>query len=332
MSSPLSRRRVLLSSSAALAVSIASRRVRAQADPTWPTRPVTLVVPFPPGGGTDVSARTLAERLSALLGKPFVIENRPGATGNIGNDLVAHAAPDGYTVLVQGTIIGMFPHIFPKLGYDPLKDLKAICTVAESPTVLVVDADTSVRSLRDLVTAGKADGARPLNYGSAGIGSPQHLAAEQFARAIGLSVQHVAYRGSTPAINDLMGRQIDFGVFSLSSVLPLITGRKLRALALMSRTRSSLLPEVATTAELGYPAVDSSIRFALFVPAGTPSDVIARLASANNRAIAEPQVKAKFAALGYEVVTSTPAEASAMVVHESELWRPIVKELGLKLE
>jgi tripartite-type tricarboxylate transporter receptor subunit TctC len=303
----------------------------AQAD-AWPSRPIKLVVPFPPGGGTDVLARMLADRLRPLLGQTVVIDNRPGATGNIGNDAVAKAPPDGYTVLVQGTIIGMFPHIFAKLTHDPLKDLYAVGAVAESANVIVVNPSSPFNSLQDMVKAAQANPGKPLNYGTAGVGSPQHLAMEQLARIAGVKLQHITYKGTAPAVNDLLGGQTDVGAFSLSSMLTLIQGKKLRVLAVMTDKRTSLLPDVPTAAELGFKGVDSSIRFALFVPTGTPPDVVARLAAANRRALADPVLKEQFLKAGYEVVTSTPEQAAAMVRREHEVWGPVVKDLGLKME
>ena len=305
---------------------------RALAQPAWPNRPIKLVVPFPPGGGTDVLARMVAERLRPLLGETVVIDNRPGATGNIGNDFVAKAPPDGYTVLIQGTIIGMFPHIFAKLSYDPVKDLVAVGTIAESPNVIVVNPASPFNSMQDLVKAAKADPSKMLNYGSAGVGSPQHLAMEQLARIAGIKVQHINYRGTAPAVNDLLANQTHFGAYSLSSMLPLIQGKKLRVLAVMSEKRTALVPDVPTLAELGFPGVDSSIRFALFVPFGTPPDITARLAAANGKAIADPVLKESFLKAGYEVVTATPEQTAAMVRREFTTWGPVVNDLGLKPE
>lgn len=326
---PLFTRRAAAALLAGVPLAFATTTVAAQS--AWPTQTVKLVVPFPPGGGTDVLARMLADKLRPSLSQPIVIENRPGATGNIGNDLVAKAAPDGHTVLMQGTIIGMFPHIFPKLTYDPLKDLVAVGTVAESPNVIVVEASSPLKSLADLVKAGKAD-ARSLNYGTAGLGSPQHLAIEQLASLAGMKLQHITYRGTSPAVTDLLAKQTHFGAFSLSSMLPLIQGNKVRVLAVMSDKRTALLPDAPTVAELGYKGVDSSIRFALFVPAGTPPDVIAKLVAANAKAIADPGLKESFHKAGYETVSATPQQTAAMVQREHDLWGPVVRQLNLKPE
>jgi tripartite-type tricarboxylate transporter receptor subunit TctC len=311
---------------------LAAATTFAQTAATWPSKPVKLVVPFPPGGGTDVLARMVAEKLRPMLGESVVIDNRPGATGNIGNDFVSKSQPDGHTVLIQGTIIGMFPHIFAKLSYDPLKDLVAVGTMAESANVIVVNPASPFNSVADIVKAAKADPSRPINYGTAGVGSPQHLAMEQLASIAGIKVQHINYKGTAPAVNDLLANQTQVGAFSLSSMLPLIQGNKLRVLAVMTEKRTALLPQVPTVAELGFPGVDSSIRFALFVPTGTPPDIIAKLAAANTRAMADPVLKENFLKAGYEIVSATPEQTAAMVRRENTVWGPVVKNLGLKME
>lgn len=323
-------RRVAAVLVASLSLGIVPAGALAQSGPS--SQPIKLVVPFPPGGGTDVLARMLAEKLRPQLNQPVVIDNRPGATGNIGNDIVAKAPPDGHTVLVQGTIIGMFPHIFSKLSYDPLKDLAGVGMVAESPNVIVVQPSSRIQTLADLVKVAKGDPGKPMNYGTAGVGSPQHLAMEQLASLSGIKLQHVNYRGTNPAVTDLLGGQTDFGAFSLSSMLPLIQSKKVRVLAVMTEKRTSLLPDVPAMAELGYKGVDSSIRFGLFVPAGTPADVIARLAAANSKAIADPGLKESFVKGGYEVVSATPQQTDALVQREHAVWGPVVKQLGLKPE
>jgi tripartite-type tricarboxylate transporter receptor subunit TctC len=315
----------------ATAMGLALPPMSVQAQEAWPSKQIRVIVPFPPGGGTDVLARMMAEKMRADLNQPLVIDNRPGATGNIGNDLVAKSNPDGYTLLVQGTIIGMFPHIFGKLGYDPLKDLKATGTIAESPNVIVVNADSPLQSVQDLIVAARSS-ATGLNYGTAGVGSPQHLAMEQLAHLAGIKVQHITYRGTTPAVTDLLAGQTQVGAFSLSSVLSLIQGRKLRVLAVMSERRTPLLPAAPTLQEVGFKGFDSSIRFAFFVPTATPAPIVARLNAATRHALADPGVQAEFAKAGYDAIASSPEETDAMVKKEYATWGPIVKALNLKLE
>lgn len=331
MSHPLrpSRRHLL---GVALSLPFASIALPAGAQAAWPSRSVKLVVPFPPGGGTDVLARMLAEHLRPLLGQPVVIDNRPGATGNIGNELVAKSPADGYTLLIQGTIIGMFPHIFQKLAYDPLKDLAAVGMVAESPYVIVANVDSPYKSLQDIVRTAKSDPSKPLPYATAGVGSPSHLAMEQFANLAGIKLEHVTYRGTAPALNDLLAGTTQFGSYSLSSLLSLIQGNKVRVIAVMTEKRSPLLPDTPGMAELGFAGVDSSIRFGLFAPAGTPADILAKLAALNAKATADTALRDAFVKAGYEVVASTPQQMAAMVQHEYTVWGPVVRRLGLKPE
>ncbi|VWX61296.1 conserved hypothetical protein [Burkholderiales bacterium 8X] len=326
------RRRLLGAACALPILGLAAIAPAAWSQEAWPSRPVKLVVPFPPGGGTDVLARMLAERLRPLFGQAVVIDNRPGATGNIGNELVAKAPADGYTLLMQGTIIGMFPHIFQKLGYDPLKDLAAVGMVAESPYVIVANVDSPYKSLGDIVAAAKASSSQPLPYATAGVGSPSHLAMEQLASLAGVRLQHVTYRGTAPALNDLLAGTTLFGSYSLSSLLGLIQSNKVRVIAVMTQARSPLLPETPGMAELGFKAVDSSIRFGLFAPAGTPPDLQARLSATIAKATADPGLRDAFVKAGYEVVTSTPQQMQVLVQREHEMWGPIVRSLGLKPE
>jgi tripartite-type tricarboxylate transporter receptor subunit TctC len=326
MNLALSRRTLLA------ALSLSGLPAAGWAQDAWPSKPVRLVVPFPPGGGTDVLARMLVDRLRPLLGQPVVIDNRPGATGNIGNSVVAKSPADGYTLLMQGTIIGMFPHLFQKLNYDPLKDLAAVGMVAESPYVVVSNLDSPFQTVQDIVKAGKADPSKPLAYSTAGAGSPSHLAMEQFASLAGIKLQHITYRGTAPALNDLVGGQVQLGSFSLSGLLSLIQAKRIRVLAVMTEKRSAQLPGIPTLSELGFPKVDASIRFGLFVPAGTPPDIVAKLAATNNNALADPSLREAFVKSGYEVMTSTPEQMAAMVQREHDVWGPVVKALGLQPE
>lgn len=221
--------------------------------------------------------------------------------------------------------------IFTKLSYDPVKDLQAVGTIAESPNVIVVNPASRFNSVAELVAAGKAKPGS-LNYATAGVGSPQHLALEQMANIAGIKLQHIIYRGTAPAVTDLLANQTDLGAFSLSSVLSLIQGKKLRVLAVMSEKRTPLLADVPTLQDLGFAGVDSSIRFAFFVPPGTPTPIIARLNQATQRALNDPIIKAEFAKAGYDAIASTTEQTTAMVQKEYATWGPIVKQLGLKME
>jgi len=294
----------------------------------YPTKPVSIVVPFPPGGGTDVLIRLMTERLGALLGQPVVVDNRPGATGSIGNDRVAKAAPDGYTLLAQASIIGVFPHMLPGLLYNPLRDFAAIGMIGETPTVFVVHPDFPATVLKDLAAPSRR---KPLTFGTAGIGSPQHLGTERMTRELGIAAEHVPYRGTAPAVTDLLGRQIDFAAFSLSSVLPLIREGKLKALAIHRARRSALAPEIPAASEQGVNDAGSSVRFLLLAPARTPAETIGRLNATLNAVLRVPDVAKGFADRGYEVIASTPEFAQADVAEQERIWAPVVRQLGISL-
>ena len=296
---------------------------------SWPTQPLRLVVPFPVGGGTDTLARAIIDRLGARLGQPVLIENRAGASGNIGTDAVARSTPDGHTVLLHVTMMSTYKLTFPKLPYDALTDLVGVGTVGESPNVLVVPAGSDVHNLQQMAAAARVK-AGGLNYGSAGLGSPQHLATEQLARLGNFKLQHVAYKGVAPAVTDVMGGQIDMAAISLAAVLPMIEGKRVRALALLSAKRTQLAPDIPTAAEAGMPGLDSTVRFILMAPARTPSAVVARLNADLNATLAEPAVKQALAKAGYDAMQSTPEQTQAMLRKELELWSPIIKALDLE--
>ena len=319
---------------AALALGAGVSVAHAQVPADFPNRPLRLITLTTAGGTLDILARMIADDISRQWGQPMMVENRVGAGGNIGAEATARSAPDGYTIgMVTVSSHGINPTLYgEQMRYDAVKDFAPIILAAETKNVIVVNPASPFNSMQDLVKAAKADPAKMLNYGSAGVGSPQHLAMEQLARIAGIKVQHINYRGTAPAVNDLLANQTHFGAYSLSSMLPLIQGKKLRVLAVMSEKRTALVPEVPTLAELGFPGVDSSIRFALFVPAGTPPDITARLAAANGKAIADPVLKESFLKAGYEVVTATPEQTAAMVRREFTMWGPVVTDLGLKPE
>lgn len=298
---------------------------------TYPSKPIKMIVPFPPGGGTDVIARIIAEKFQERLGQPVVPENRPGATGNIGTEIVANSAPDGTTLLVNITALGMYPLVFQKLPFDPFKDLTMVGTMVETPSVLVVPQNSPIKTLAEFVAKAKA-APKPMTYGSGGNGSPPHLAAERFAGLNGLKVEHVNYRGTLPAAQDVIGSHIDFGAFSLSGILGLVQGSQLRPLVTLSSKRSSLLPDLPTAAESGYPGVDSRLRFILAVRAGTPQAIVDRLNQELNWALDQADVRDRSMKAGLEPVKSTPAEAAAMLAFERDTWEPIVRANNIKFD
>lgn len=297
----------------------------------FPSQPVRVVVPFPPGGGTDILVRLIQDKYAARLGQPVVIDNRPGASGNIGGGVVAKSKPDGYTLLVQATIVGIYPTVFASLPYDPQKDFVWIGGVAESPAVIVTNPNSKLKTIADLMAQAKA---RPkqVNFASAGVGSPQHLATERLGRLNNVTFTHVPYKGSATAITDLLSGVLDFGTLSFSSVLPLIQEGKLRALALASDKRSKLMPDVPTIKEAGLGDVSGTVRFIVGAPAGTPDAAVAKLSTDLNAVVKDPEIQEGFAKRGYEITLATPKEVLAMVREQKELWEPLVRELKLKFD
>ncbi len=297
----------------------------------FPSQPVRVVVPFPPGGGTDILVRLIQDKYAAKLGQPVVIDNRPGASGNIGGGVVAKSKPDGYTLLVQATIVGIYPTVFASLPYDPQKDFAWIGGVAESPAVIVTNPNSKLKTIADLMAEGKA---RPkqVNFASAGVGSPQHLATERLGRLNNVEFTHVPYKGSATAVTDLLSGVLDFGTLSLSSVLPLIQEGKLRALALASDNRSKLMPQVPTIKEAGLGDVSGTVRFIIGAPTGTPDAAVEKLSADLNAVVKDPEIQEGFAKRGYEITLATPKEVSAMVREQKELWDPLVRELKLKFD
>ena len=314
-------RRVALPALAALMV---SPWALAQA-PNWPERAVKWVVPFPPGGAMDAIARTLADEMGRDLGKPFVIENRPGAGGNIGADLVSKAKPDGHTMMITSIGMATNPFLYQKLSYDPIKDFAPVSLLAVVPNVLVVnDTQPNVKTVKDVLEAARKSPGK-LTYASAGNGTPIHLAGELSAQLATAEMLHVPYRGSGPAVSDLLGGQVNYMFDSITSAKPHIESGKLRALGVTTAKRSSALPKVPTIAEAGLPGYDLSPWFAVFVPAGTSAEVVGALNKALLGAMAKPAVKAKFAHIGAEPIGSSPAELTTHLKRETERWGDLIR-------
>ena len=327
MSAPVPRgtRRGLMA-----ALALAAPRAMAQPAP-WPARPIRLVIPFPPGGPTDIVARVLAERMSRTLGQPLVVENRPGANGNIGNDAVAKAEPDGYTVLYNTSSIALSPALYARLPYDMLRDLAPVVQTATIPLVLAVNPGLPVRDVRGFVEYLRA---RPgqLSYGSAGNGNVTHLAAFLLLRSQGLDAVHVGYRGSAPALVDAVGGQVQFLTDTVNSALPLIREGRLRALAVTSPKRLAPLPDVPTIAETLVPGFDVGAWQGIMVPARTPAPVIAALNAAAMGALADSDVRAKLAEQGTEPLGSTPEEYGRILRKETARWGRVIAESGVRLD
>ena len=298
----------------------------------YPSRPVNLIVPFPPGGSTTVMARNVADKLSAALGQQIVVENRGGAGGTLGTRFVAKAPPDGYTILLSYTAtMAIAPAMNANAGYDPHKDFTPIGMIGFAPNVLVVHPSMPVHSIAELIAYAKAAPA-PLQYGSPGVGTVNHLAGEYLASEAGLKLQHVPYKGNGPAISDLLGGHIPMMFLPIPVALGNVKAGTLRALAITTAKRSSLLPDLPTLAESGVPGFDAALRYGLMAPAGTPLAVIARLNRELNAALASEDVKERLATEGAESLPGTPEAYAADVAGDEMKWGGLVKKLGLKVE
>ena len=301
----------------------------------YPTRPIRIVVPFPPGGSTDLLARRIGEALTKALGQPVVVENRPGAGGTTGADAVAKAAPDGYTLLMGVTGSNAISvSLNPKLPYDPVSAFAPVTQVVAAPLVLVVNAASGIRTVRDYVAAARA---LPMTYASPGNGTSMHLTGEMFALAAGVKLTHVPYKGSAGALNDVLAGTVQsmFGDFLV--VLPQIRAGKLLALAVSSARRHPLLPDVPTIAEAGagvgsLAGLEAASWQGLFAPAGTPREIVARLNAEAVRALDSPDIKDFFGAQGFIVTGSTPEQFKALVESEVQKWGRIVKAAGVVAE
>ncbi|ROR48969.1 tripartite tricarboxylate transporter substrate binding protein [Diaphorobacter nitroreducens] len=327
-----SRRIALMGACTLAAAGLLPAAAMAQPDAQWPAKPIKWVVPFPPGGAMDVIARTLGEKAGRTLGQPFVIENRPGAGGNIGADAVAKSPADGYTIMI--TSIGMATNkaLYPRLSYDPVKDFAPISLLAIVPNVLVVNtAKTTDKSVADVIAHAKRDPGK-LTYASAGNGTSIHLAGEVFASMAGLNLLHVPYKGSGPAVTDMLGGQVDLMFDSITSARPHIQAGKLRALGVTSAKRSATLPDVPTIAEAGVPGYEVSPWFAVFAPAGTPAAIVNKINAALIDAMKQPDTVAKFETIGAEPIGTTPQQLATHLDKEVARWGALIKERNIRMD
>lgn len=298
----------------------------------YPSRPVKLIAPYAPGGPLDEVARVVSPRLTESLGQPVVVENRAGAGGDIGTDFVAKSAPDGYTVLLgNGGPITINPALKGKLPYDPQKDLAPVTLAVSSPMVMVVHPSLPVKTVKDLVRLAKANPGR-LNYASAGIGNLPHLGMESLQAVAGMKMVHSPYKGVAPAFVDLLSGQIDLMFANVVGILPHIKTGKVRAVAVSSAKRSSVLPEVPSVAESGYSGFDITGWMGFFVPAATPKELVARLNGEIARILQRQDVKERFASRGADVIASTPEELGSFIKKEGALYAKVIKDLGIRPE
>ena len=300
--------------------------------PAYPTKPVRIVVPFPAGGATDILARAVAQKLTETWGQAFVVDNRPGAGGNIGSELVAKAAPDGYT-LEMGTVgtHAINASLYAKMPYDHVKDFAPIILVAGVPNVLVVNPAVPVNSVQELIAYAKANPGK-LNFASSGSGTSIHLSGELFKVMAGVQMTHIPYKGSAPALADLLGGQVQLMFDNLPPSLPQIKGGKLRALGVTSAARAPALPDTPTIAESGLPGFDASSWFGLLAPAGTPPAIIAKLNTEIAKWLATPEAKEKLVAIGANIAGGTPEDFARHIQAETAKWAKVVKESGAKVD
>ncbi len=298
----------------------------------YPAKPIRLIVPFPPGGGTDIAARTVANKLSETLRWTFVVENKPGAGGNLGVEQAVKSPPDGYTLVIgQTSNLAINPALYAKLPYDPLKDLSPIALIVSAPVVLVVAANSPYKSLGDLLAAARRDPGA-VTFASPGNGTVSHLAGELLQRASGVKFTHVPYKGAAQAMTDLLGGQVQSFMSSVPSALAQIKGGRLRAIAVTSAKRAAEMPEVPAIAESGYAGFDATTWYGLLAPAGTPAAVIKRLNAEVNRALGMPDVSGRLAAEGGEVLGGSPERFASLLKVDHAKWGRIVKESGAKVD
>jgi tripartite-type tricarboxylate transporter receptor subunit TctC len=312
-------------------VVLAPRPAGAQAPDSWPGKPVRFILPFPPGGGTDILGRLIAERLTANLGQPVVTENRGGAGGNVGAEAAAKSAPDGYTIVLVAPSLTISPSLYSKLNYDPVKDFAPVSLVATVPNVMVTNPAVPANTLAEFIRLAKSKPGE-MNFGSGGSGTSNHLAGELFNIVAGVKLVHVPYKGVNLAMNDVLSGRIQLVVIGIPATVPNIKAGKLRALALVAPRRSPVLPDVPTVAEAGLPNFEVTTWYGILAPAGTPRPIVVRLNAELAKIMHSPELKERLDALATDPVTSTPEEFAGLIKREIAKWREVVREAGLKAD
>ena len=317
-----------LSLTAIVAAAICGPLDPAAAQP-YPNRPITLIVPFPPGGSTTIVARIIGEKMSETLGQTIVIDNRGGAGGTVGTRAAAKSPPDGYTILLSYTAtMAIGPHVQAAAGYDPRKDLAPIGRIGAAPMVIVVHPSVEAKSVADLIGLIKKS-PKPYQYGSAGVSTVGHLAGELFAYQSKLKLEHIPYKGTGPMMTDLLGGHIKLSFTNIPSAHGSVASGKLRALAVASARRSQMMPDVPTASQSGLPGYDAALLHGLSAPAGTPKEAIDRLNKELRAALASPDVLKRLATEGAEAMPSSPAEYAADIEREDAIWSKLIKSIGL---
>ncbi len=299
---------------------------------SYPARPIRIIVPYPPGGTSDILARSLGEKLTGSLSQPVVVENKPGANGNVGAELVAKSPPDGYTVLLADIgALAISPSVYPTLPFDPVRDFAPVTMVAYSPHILVVNPVVPVNSVQELVALARAQPGK-LNFAISGVGGAPHLAGVEFAQRTGVKWEFIPYKGGSQAIADVAGGQADVTLNGMLATYPLVKGGKLKLLAVSSARRVSAIPDVPTIAESGLPGFETGSWQGVVAPAGTPPDIVMRLNAEIGRVLAAPEMRDKLGNQGAEVRTNSPDEFAAFIRTEKAKWAKVVKEADVKIE
>ena len=298
----------------------------------WPTKPIRMILPFPPGGTTDILGRVAAQKLSEALGQQVVPDNRPGAAGNIGTEFVAKAPPDGYTlVTAPGSTLTIHPSLYSKLGFDPLRDFAPVTILAAVPNALVVHPSLPVRNVKDLIALAKAKPGQ-LNYASTGAGQSTHLSMELFKTMARVNIVHVPYKGSAPAVTDLLGGHVLLMFDNMPSALPHVKAGKLRAVAVSTLKRSPVAPDIPTVAESGLPGFEVSVWFGVLAPAKTPQPVVERLNQILVKALHTAEVRERLSTQGAEPIANTPDQFTQQMKHDIAKWAKVVKDADIKLD
>ena len=299
---------------------------------TFPTRTITLVIPFAPGGSNTIVGRAIADKMAELLGEKIVIDNRPGAGGTVGSRAVAKSEPDGYTLLLSFTgTMAIAPSLYRNVGYDPRKDFAPIGLIGNAPNSLVVHPSLPAKSLAELIAYAKANPGK-VNFGSAGAGTVSHITGEYFAHSAGIKLVHIPYKGTGPALTDLLGGHIPMAFAPIPASHANVSAGLLRALAVTSAARSSLLPDVPTIAESGLPGFDASLYYGLVAPAGTPRPVIDKLNRTLQQALASAEVRKQLGLDGTEITPGTPEDYAAFIDQDEKKWSQLVRESGVEQE
>jgi len=316
---------------AAAAIAAPSIRASHAAAAEWPAKPVRVVVPFTPGGSTDTTARLVGNRLQEVWGQSVVIENKPGAGGNIAADMVAHSDPDGYTIFIVGPGLATNQFLYPQLSYDPVGDFAPVTLLITQPNMMCVPNSSPAKSVQEFIAYCNANRGK-VTYASSGNGTTLHLSGELFKRLANVEMTHIPYRGGAPAINDLIPGRVDVIFDNVPTVVQHVREGQLRGLAVTTKDRIAIMPEMPTIAESGVPGFDVYSWFGFFVPAKTPPEIVAKINAATNAALVHPSVKPRFEHLGAVPKGSTPAELAFFLKSEIDKWGPVIRDAKIKVE